>query len=530
PGPLIKWGIEKYGTQAVGAKVDVGSVDFSWLSARLAIEDLAVTDPQKPMFNMLALNNIATEVNVGELIAGEVYLNEVAIEGIALDIPRSSSGAVPGLAGSSLFGEDEGGFSIPGVELPDTQTLVEQEKAVYEQKIKDVQSAIDAKEKEWKALQESLPDKAKLEEYKARLKELKKNKDPLARIAALNDLKQLSKDIKKDLKAFDKAKKQIKSDFQGLKTDIANLKSLPDKSFAEIVTTLGLEDSKLASLGANMLEGPMRVWIEKGFNYYKLMSGGEATSSQESNDVTPQTAPNLFIELTKLSGPFTQGDQKGEILGTIKNFSDAPALAGKPMLIDLKAMGGQLGEISLAGTIDHLEPGKEKDLLAFKMVETALDNFQLSQSESLDLLLKKALVNLDAQASITSLESLDINFNSVFKSLDLEAGGEGESQQAIVSALTQLSELIVKGTADGTISDPSLRLKSNLDDVLKTALGSVIKEKTNAFKAELTEKLNAQLTEKLGPLDAKLQDAMGITKQLDEQSAEFKDFNKSVKK
>ena len=207
PGPLIKWGIEKYGTQAVGAKVDVGSVDFSWLSARLSVEELAVTNPQKPMFNMLALNNIATEVNVGELIAGQVYLNEVAIEGIALDTPRASSGAVPGLAGSSLFGEDEEGFAIPGVALPDTQTLVDQEKEVYEQKIKDVQAAIDAKEQEWKALQESLPDKEKLDAYKARLKELKKNKDPLGRLAALNDLKKLSDDIKKDLKAFDKAKK-----------------------------------------------------------------------------------------------------------------------------------------------------------------------------------------------------------------------------------------------------------------------------------------------------------------------------------
>lgn len=533
PAPLIKWGIEKYGTQAVGAKVDVADVDFSWLSANLALHELAVTNPQKPMTNLVAFNRIATEVNISELIAGQVYLNELAVEGIALDSQRTSSGAVPGLQNDAVFAESESGFAIPGVDMPDTQALVEQEKAVYEKRIHEVEAQIAAKKQEWQKLKDSLPDKAQLEAYKARFNELKKKKDPLSRIAALKDLNELSKDIKKDVKSFEKAKDQVQAEYQALRNDLNALKQLPDQSFADIVKTLGLEDSRLAALGANLLEGPMRVWLEKGYNYYKVMSGGGSeTALAEETPQAAKTKPALFVELTKISGPFTQGGKAGEINGVIKNFSDAPSLAGKPILIDLQAKGEQLGLISVDGQIDHTNPGKEQDKLVFKMAETALENFRISESESLNLLLEKALLNLDATASITSLSQLSVDFNSIFKSLTVAAGGEGElssTQKAIISAVKQLSELVVDGSAQGSLKDPQLNLSTNLDDVLKSALGGVIKEKTQAFKTELTGKLNAQLNEKLGPLNEQLKNALGVTGEIDQQGAGFEQLLKGIK-
>lgn len=534
PAPLIKWGIEKYGTQAVGAKVDVGEVDFSWLSARLALKDIAVTNPDKPMRNLVAFSEIATEVKVSELIGGQVYLNEVLINGIALDSERETSGAVPGLTSEGMFAESDQGFSIPGVDLPDTDKLVAEEKAVYEKRIQEVKNQIEAKKQEWKQLQDSLPDKAKLEEYKQRVKELKEKKDPLGRIAALKDLKALSKDIKQDAKSFENARDKIKAEYKSLQADVAALKKLPDQSFADIIKTLGLEESRLANLGASMLEGPMRQWLDKGYHYYRLMSGGGAeTEAPAAQAATPKTAPALFVELTQISGIFSQGTRQGEINGVIKNFSDAPALAGKPILIDLKALGGGFGEISLNGEIDHLTPGKEKDEIIFKMAKTQLNDFVLSPSESLNLLLKNALVNFDAKASIASLSSLNVDFKSLFRDIQVDSGtGTGDmskTQAAVVKAVQQLSELIVEGGADGTVKKPSLSLSSNLDDVLKAALGDVIREKTQAFRQELTGKLNAQLQEKLGPVNEQLKGALGIDSDIESQGDAFGELLKDIK-
>lgn len=537
PAPLIKWGIEKFGTQAVGAKVEVENVDFSWLSARLALENLAVTNPQKPMTNLVAFNNIATEVNIGELIAGKVYLNEVAIEGIMLDSPRTHSGAIPGLQNDPVFAEEDSGFAIPGVDLPDTQTLVAEEKAVYEKRIQELEADIAAKQQQWQAIKDDLPDQARLDEYKERFeklrKELKKEKNPLSRLATVQKINDLAKEMKQEMKSFDKAKDQVKQEYQALRKQLATLKSLPDQSFAEIVKTLGLEESRLANLGANLMEGPMRVWLEKGYNYYRLMSGGSTEPASTTTEAqAPKTDPTVFIELTKLSGVFTQGGKKGSIEGTIKNLCDAPGLSGKPILLDINALGERMGKISLQGEIDHVTPGKEKDEIIFKMVESALADFSISDSEALNVLLKKALVNLDAKASITSLQSLSLDFDSVFKSLEVAAGGKGElssTQQAVIEALQGLTELIVDGSASGSVKDPKLSLSSNLDDVLKKALGDVIAEKTQAFKAELTSKLNAQLKEQMAPLENKLQNAAGISTQIDQLDEEFKQLLDKVK-
>ena len=533
PAPLIKWGIEKYGTQAVGAKVDVGEVDFSWLATRLSLKDIAVTNPEKPMRNLVVFSEIATEVKPSELIGGQVYLKEVLINGIALDTERQSSGAVPGLARPGMFASEDKGFSIPGVDLPDTGKLVEQEKAVYEKRIQEVKNQIAAKQQEWKQLQESLPDKGKLEEYRKRVESLKEKKDPLSRIAAVKDLKELSQDVKDDVKAFENARDQIQKEYSALQADMTALKQLPDKSFNDIVKTLGLQDSQLAKLGSSLIEGPMRQWLDKGFHYYRLMSGGgpEATAA-EPEPATAKTIPALFIELTQISGVFRKGEKQGEINGVIRNFSDAPALAGKPVQIDLRALGGGFGEISLNGEFDHLTPGKEKDELVFKMAETALNDFVLSRSESLNLLLKKALLSFDAKASIASLSSLDIDFNSLFNNIELDRGSDGElskTQAAVLKAVRQLSQLVVKGSADGTVKDPKLSLSSNLDDILKNAVGDVIKEKTQAFRKELTTKLNAQLEEKLKPVNEQLQSALGVTSDIESMGNAYKDLLKGIK-
>ena len=532
PAPLIKWGIEKYGTQAVGAKVDVGDVDFSWLATRLSIQDIAVTNPEEPMRNLVSLSEITTDVKATELFSGQVYLTEVLVNGIALDSPRETSGAVPGLTPQGMFEEEDKGFSIPGVDLPDTEQLVAREQAVYEQRIQEVKDQIAAKKQEWEALQASLPDKATLEDYRKRVDALKEKKDPLSRIAALKDLKEISKDIKKDVKAFEQARDQIKQEYQALQAQMAALKKLPDQSFSEIVATLGLQDSQLAKLGSSLLEGPMRQWLDKGFHYYRLISGGGPVAEETVAEAAPRTTPAVFVELTQISGFFNQGDKQGEIDGVIRNFSDAPALAGKPIQIDLKALGGGFGEITLNGEIDHLTPGREKDELVFKMAQTALSDLTLSESETLNLLLKKALLSFDAKASITSLSDLDIDFKSLFRDIQVDTGAEGElsqTQAAVVKAIRQLSELIVDGSAGGTVKDPELSLSSNLDDVLKQAVGGVIKEKTAAFRAELTTKLNQQLDQKLAPVRNQLQGALGISNEIGAQGAAYEDLLKGIK-
>ncbi|MCG8536069.1 MAG: hypothetical protein MI808_13350, partial [Pseudomonadales bacterium] len=93
PPRIIHWAIEDYGSQAVGAKVDVGSVEFSWLASQLQIHDLAVTNASQPMTNAVQFDRIATQFDLMRLFDSKVYLDLVLVEGIALDGARETSGA-----------------------------------------------------------------------------------------------------------------------------------------------------------------------------------------------------------------------------------------------------------------------------------------------------------------------------------------------------------------------------------------------------------------------------------------------------
>ena len=127
PPRIIHWAIEDYGSKAVGAKVDVGSVEFSWLASQLQIRDLAVTNASQPMTNAVQFDRIATQFDLMRLFDSKVYLDLVLVEGIALDGARETSGALPGVTPSE---EDESGFALPDLGLPDPSQLIEKEKAL----------------------------------------------------------------------------------------------------------------------------------------------------------------------------------------------------------------------------------------------------------------------------------------------------------------------------------------------------------------------------------------------------------------
>lgn len=48
---IVKSMIEKYGSQAIGAKVELGSADLSLFPAGLELKDLQITNPDDPMKN-----------------------------------------------------------------------------------------------------------------------------------------------------------------------------------------------------------------------------------------------------------------------------------------------------------------------------------------------------------------------------------------------------------------------------------------------------------------------------------------------
>jgi len=540
PAPAIKWGIETYGSEHVGAKVEVGDVSFSWLSLTLAIKELQVTNPDMPMENWLVVDHMETSVDMGPLFNGKLTINELAVEGVVLGAARTSSGAL-GPRPAPAAAEEEG-ISLASLGLPNPDELVAGEKAIYENKINAYKAELTLKQQAIEKALAELPNEDSFNAYKKRIaKAKKKAKGPLGNLLALKDYERIHKDIKKEVKKVKSVQRLVKRALADLNKDLAVLKKMPSQSAAEIVGTLGLENSVVANAGKTLLAGRFEQWVQQAQGIYDVAVGGEETEvvTDDAAETEPEikTTPDFVIRRITLSGRLSQGGQEGEMSGVISNVNDAPSLSSEPMTIDLKAAGVSLGRLVLFGTVDHRNKGQEKDVFDFSLTDSSLENYPLTNQPDMTLLLKKSLFSVTAKATIEALSRLDLSVDAAFSQLDLEVnqGADeqqdkiSETQQALISALKGASEINLKGRATGDINKPTISLTSNLDKILGQAISHLTQSKIKALKAEVAQKLQQELSTQLAPLQESLNNIGGLGELADDKKNEIDALLKNIK-
>lgn len=527
PAPLIKWAIEHFGSDAVGAKVEVDSVSFSWFPAQLELQGLVVTNPQKPMNNAVEFQRIATELDVMQAIDGKVYLEQVLVDGIALDTPRSESGALPGREQQS---GDDSGFALPDLGLPDPQALIDQEKAIYQRKVDAFNTELAARQARWQGVMAQLPGQSQMKDYQAQWESVQSGNV----FEKLSKAKKLSKAVQNDIDKLKDGKQQLKAEYAQLQQDYRNLAGLSDQSVEQIINQLGLSDSVIANLGNQLLGGKAQQWLQMGQGYYELLLGGEA-GAQADVDAhalqAPQTSPDFLVKLIRLSGPFVHAGRSGSIDGEIKNISDAPALWPEPVSLDIDAVGDSLGKIHLQGLLAHQSGAAQHDTLSLSVKDSALEKMSLSDSESLGLLIEHAIMNFDASASITELTNLDLKMDGVFSDLILVLNDGAEAsgwRKSLMQSLSSMQTLTLTGIASGTFQQPDLSVKTNLNGVLKNALSAEIKQQAKALKQQVKGELDQQLAQQLAPLQSQVNGLSGFSGEADQRINEFESMLKRI--
>ncbi len=90
----VKGVIEGAGTRAVGAKVELDAADLSLFPVGLSLTRLQVTNPKTPMTNAVEVAKVRMGLDGLNLLRRKVIIEEMALEGLRLSTPRTTSGAV----------------------------------------------------------------------------------------------------------------------------------------------------------------------------------------------------------------------------------------------------------------------------------------------------------------------------------------------------------------------------------------------------------------------------------------------------
>ena len=515
---LVKRAIEKSGTRAVGAMVELADADIHLFPLGITLKTLQVTNPDNPMSNGVEAGWIDFSLDSLELLKRKIIINTMVMKGVRFNTPRKTSGAVSSLARDedTPANTDDTGFAIPGLpsfQLPDIQEILAREKLESLDRIKQLQGELEAVKTDWEKRLQKAPDQKTFEQYQARAKKLQKGSKGIpGALTTGMDLKKLQEDVSKDLNQLKDIQKDFSRDADTLKKKLLELKSLPQQDIHRILNTYNLSADGLGNVAQLLFGDKIGSTTRKAIFWYKkikpLLTKVGTGSKQNAADrpdrgkgvyvhfKETEPLPDLVVREVRVSVIIPAGEIKGNIR---QITTDQPKL-GIPL--EFNFSGDKLENIqaiNITGSLDHINPNKSKDQMVATIQRYHIKDFKLSGSDHLPITLRNGLANLNLTAVLHE-DSLEADVQVIMDAVVLETGKKTSGNhlaEAMRTALADISKFSVNTKVTGPLDNYKVKMTSDLDKVLKDAVGRQIINLKNEFQ----DKLRAGILNKVrGPM------------------------------
>lgn len=534
--PLIKWTLESAGTQAVGAKVELDSVDLDLNPVTLNLNRLQVTNPNAPMRNMMEAGRIEMALDGYALMRRQFIAENMAVEGLRFDTERNSSGAIRGRLFSRKDKEDgEDGFDIgsalPGLELPDPDKIVAEERERLLGKVDDIDNEAKQIQQGWNERIENLPSSDSVDTYRQRWDELK-NENPLRRAAGVRELK---KDIDKDLDRVSSLDDQLKADRKKLTELTARARNLPGEEADRLMAASGLDEG-FQGVTRQLLGERLSGWVDNGLTGYRLVSkqlAGRKAKKEEAEKrprdegeyirfPEEEPLPRFLIKRAAVDGIARMAESAVDFSGNINDITHQPAIWGKPMTLAIDGSGEGGTTLAVDGTFDHRQEAG-RDQLEFTVRQLTLKDATFSDSSKLPIVLDEGRANIDGNLTVTGGQ-LDASVNTRINQARFTAGGEDTNStvQRLARAIEGVDSFRLDLGLTGTLGSPKISLDSNLDNIIGQALGDEVRTELAEARRELENKLRAELQPKLDALAGRQETLDKYREQIDQRREALK--------
>lgn len=503
---------------ASGAEVNIGAVEHRFFPFGLTLTRLQATDNRNSLHNKIEISMLKADVNFMPLLSKKLIIDNLIVQDVEFDTKRDSAGAIyvqPDAQTSS--------FAFPTLaDLPSVDDILEKSPLKTTAAVAEAKRVLKQYKRPIQDKYATLPNKQKLIAYKERLNVLQETdyKNPTNLIAAKKEFDDIKETIKKDrtnMSAFINLAKEAQA---ASANSVSLLKSAPQDDFALLK---GLVAGDEGAIG----EVTQHLFGEKATIYTRgLLVVMDMLSSSSEDPVVEQTTvddglPRVWIKNAVVS--IQRQDQK--IQTAWQNITDQHALIGKPTSFLVNSSEpNNLSNIDLNGTFEIIE-GKVNSVQNWDIKGLVLDAIELVPQQSKQKL--NALLESGLLASKGELNVVDgqLTGSSVFdlSALNLKATGEDDLTNAMAEIISGLSELKLSTDFSGTLTSPSIKIKSDLNKKMLQALSSGLTGNSSGKLNQLKAKLNAKAAEQLGQsgqqlasIDALLAAAQGDTDSLNE--------------
>lgn len=493
---VVKPVLEFSAASILNTEVDIDDASIGWLPLGLEVSGIHVANPDDPQRHWLEADRLAVSFDTVRLFQRRWIADEMTLAGLVFNTPRS---AAPIAEKNAAAAESGFSFSLPGMDLPDLDQVVDQRVADAKNELQAARDQFNEIEDRWRNQTDTLPDEDKIKGYRTRLKEAKK-KSVLERVQAIKSVKD---DVDDDIDTIGNLRKQLSNDIEQVNTEYREIKSLPQQQMTKALEGIGLNSGDIQL--AKQLLSKYLVPFLKDLAATKKSAAEEEPAKPvrgegewvSFNEAEPY--PKTLVKKTLLSGRLELANSPLAFSGELTDLSFQPRRWKKPARLSLSGDDDALGHFRVNGVFDHRQV-KGSDRLNFSARDLMMSELSLVNSKKLNWLLNKGLANLDGDFAVKG-GALSGKLSGAFEQLRFATNVNSDKKVAkiLAAAINNIGAFQLDAKLAGTLSEPQLSVKSNLD----LLLGSTLKEQAKAELAPYREKLRTELEAKLrGPIAA----------------------------
>lgn len=538
---ILKSQIEKYASQAWGAQISINRLNLSFMPLGVSFSGIEITDPKKPMQNLVSIGHLGANLNLYQLIVGRTVIEDMSLQHLAFNQARKTSGAlvVKKVSKAKEISEAEtskkdSGFAVPSMIVPKPEEILSRHTFKTSEQADKINQSLNQLNSKWSDLQKQMPNSKVIADYQKRFESLTKGS-----IKSVADLKakqaefeKLQKEVSQKTDVIKQGKTLFDKDLPALQKEVNALQKMPAEDFANLQSTYSLDQNGLKNFTYLIYGEKVRNYTQKGLAIYEKVkpfiekfAAERAVAEQQAKEKAKRQMgrnvaflehdpePDFIIKRLKLSSELDWG----HIQATAKDINfDQTKSKMATLFTVLVQPKNQTTALSVKGQSNWIQPGKGFTEAKISWPNYELKDWAMLKDDSLPLTMKSSNVAVNGKLKITEAQRLqgvvDLDYQKV--NFDMGATKSKEVKQYLAPVFEDIHQFTVTSELSGKLFAPSIGARSDLDRKVSGSMNKVLNKQIADAKAQLKKQFDAQMAAQLKPINQKLASLLGDQVQL----------------
>ena len=531
--PLLRIALEKAGSAALGAKVEIGKLRTGFLPPRVELRRFAAADPGEPMRNIVEFGEARFALEGRPLLERKFVIGVSELTGLAWGTPRKTSGALPkappSKAAAKLMEWAGKGKGVSFEALSGAKDRAKERYTVRPDDLRSMQLASDLEKRlpqaaqGWKKRAQDFGADKKVKELQALVQGVQSG-DPLSRIAKARELLQRADALKREA---EKTRQDIEADAAKLRGDVDAVQKAKAADLEALRSKLQLPSFDPQTLSSYLLGPEAAARLTKVLRLIETArSKMPASAAKTAKAAKPEPVskrgvtlefprersfPAFWLRRMKLSGTADVGGPLG-FSGEAADFTSNPPLVGRPARVELAGAQGAR-KARLGAILDHTRE-TPRDEVSFEYAGLPMPALKAGDPASLAVTVSPGPATLSGKLVLDgpSLTGT-IHYRQSNVTVTPASNAGGTTERLAAAAFAGIRDLDAELTLGGTLEDPQFSLKSNLGsalaDGMKAALGKEAQARLADAQAQIAKLVDSRVQGLQNQLNASLGSAMG---------------------